>query len=243
MCASPHSHGWLDEFEKTIGYAFNDKSRVSRAMTHASARDADGSDYERLEFLGDRVLGLTIAELLFNRLPAAHEGDLSVRLNQLVDAETCAEIADEIGITRFIKTGSDIRSLSGKRRQNIRADVMESLIAIIYIDGGLEAARPFILRHWEARALSPLSAHRDAKTALQEWAHRQNGLHPLYIVEKRDGPDHEPVFTVSVKVGNLEPGFGAGPSKREAEQNAAASFLIREKVWKDGDFDPNEYEL
>jgi ribonuclease-3 len=160
-----------------------------------------------------------------------------------VDAETCAEIADEIGIAKFIRTGSDIRTLAGKRRQNIRADAMESLIAVIYLDGGLDAARRFIVRHWEKRALSPMSAHRDAKTELQEWSHRQDATHPLYVIEKREGPDHEPVFTVSVKVGTLNPGFGTGPSKREAEQNAAASLLVREGIWKPGDYDPDEYEI
>ena len=230
MTAGADKPGWIRELEALIGHIFTDISRLPRAMTHASARAADGTDYERLEFLGDRVLGLVIAELLFRTYPASDEGELSVRLNQLVDAETCAEIAEEIGITRFIRTGADIRSLSGKRRLNIRADVMESLIAAIYLDGGLEAARPFIIRHWEERAKSPASARRDAKTELQEWAHRQDGLLPLYVIEKREGPDHEPVFTVSVKVGTLKPGYGTGSSKREAEQNAAADLLAREKV-------------
>ena len=230
MTAGADKPGWIRELEALIGHIFTDISRLPRAMTHASARAADGTDYERLEFLGDRVLGLVIAELLFRTYPASDEGELSVRLNQLVDAETCAEIAEEIGITRFIRTGADIRSLTGKRRLNIRADVMESLIAAIYLDGGLEAVQPFIVRHWEARAKSPASARRDAKTELQEWAHRQDGLHPLYVIEKREGPDHEPVFTVSVKVGTLKPGYGTGSSKREAEQNAAADLLAREKV-------------
>ncbi len=235
--------GWVGDLEAALGYAFSDPDRLPRAMTHASARDASGDNYERLEFVGDRVLGLVIAELLFGTYQAADEGDMSVRLNQLVDAETCAEIADEIGLTRFIRTGSDIREVSGKRQLNIRADVMEAVIAAIYLDGGLEAARRFILRHWQARAMSPASARRDAKTELQEWAHRQSQFHPLYVIEKREGPDHEPMFTVSVKVGSLKPGFGIGPSKREAEQNAAAGVLVREGVWKEGDFDPNEYEL
>ncbi len=243
MAVSPHNESWIADFEAVIGYSFFDKALVTRAMTHASAREADGSDYERLEFLGDRVLGLVIAELLFGTYPTASEGDLSLRLNQLVDAETCSEISEEVGIVRFIRTGGDIQTLAGQRRQNIRADVMESLIATIYLDGGLDAARAFILRHWKAKATALAKARRDAKTELQEWAHRQNGLHPLYVIEKREGPDHEPVFTVSVKVGDIKPGFGTGPSKREAEQNAAAFTLVREGVWKDGDYDPDEYEI
>lgn len=222
---------WIRDLESVIGHTFTDISRLPRAMTHASARAADGTDYERLEFLGDRVLGLVIAEWLFRTYPASDEGELSVRLNQLVDAETCADVAEEIGITRFIRTGSDIRTLSGRRQLNIRADVMESLIAAIYLDGGLDAARPFIMRHWERKAMSPATARRDPKTELQEWAHRQDGLHPLYVIENREGPDHEPVFTVSVKVGALKPAYGKGTSKREAEQNAATEFLTREQVW------------
>lgn len=224
---------WIGELETVVGHEFSDIVRIARAMTHASARPSGGSDYERLEFLGDRVLGLVIAELLFQTYPGSDEGELSVRLNQLVDAETCARVAEEIGITRFIRAGADIRSLSKKRRLGIHADVMEALIAALFLDGGLDAARPFIIRNWEARLRSPATALRDPKTALQEWAHQQGGLRPLYVIEKREGPDHEPIFTVSVKVGSLTPGTGKGSSKREAEQNAAADLMARENVRSD----------
>lgn len=221
------------EIGRLTGHRFADPARLERAMTHASARKPGGANYERLEFLGDRVLGLVIAELLFATFPSANEGELSVRLNQLVSAETCAAVAEEIGLHEFIITGAEIRSLTGRKRLNLRADVMESVIATIYLDGGLEAARPFILKHWTARARAEGAGRRDPKTALQEWAHRQGGLVPVYVVESREGPDHDPLFAVSVTVGKRAPEHGAGRSKRAAEQEAATKLLIREGEWEE----------
>ncbi len=155
--------------ETAIGHAFTDKQWLDRALTHASTGGAKVANYERLEFLGDRVLGLCVAELLFRTFRNATEGELSVRLNQLVSAESCASVADELGLHQFIRTGSDVKKLTGKRMMNVRADVVESLIAALYLDGGLEIARGFILRHWESRATKADAARRDAKTELQEW--------------------------------------------------------------------------
>lgn len=222
-----------EEIGRRTGHSFSNPQRLERALTHASARKQGGSDYERLEFLGDRVLGLVIAEMLFSAFPAADEGELSVRLNQLVNAETCASVAEELGIHEFIITGTEIKSLAGRKRMNLRADVMESLIATIYLDGGLEAARPFITAHWSARARADGAARRDPKTALQEWAHRQGGAVPVYVVESREGPDHDPVFAVSVTVGKRSPERGTGRSKRAAEQEAATRLLVRENVWNE----------
>jgi ribonuclease-3 len=219
--------------EARIGYVFQDHARLQRALTHASARGSAGEDYERLEFLGDRVLGLVIAEMLFNSYSAATEGELSVRLNALVNAETLAELAEEIGLSDLIQAGTDIRSPKGRKRVNLRADVMESLIAALYLDGGLDTARRFILKHWEPRSREAGAARRDAKTELQEWAHQKAGSPPLYRIEGREGPDHDPVFTVSVLIEGYQPGEGQGRSKREAEQAAASMILRREGVWKD----------
>ncbi|MCB1382013.1 MAG: ribonuclease III [Notoacmeibacter sp.] len=221
------------EIGRRTGHGFANPQRLERALTHASARKQGGSDYERLEFLGDRVLGLVIAEMLFSAFPAADEGELSVRLNQLVNAETCAAVAEELGIHEFIITGTEIKSLAGRKRMNLRADVMESLIATIYLDGGLDAARPFILAHWSTRATADGAARRDPKTALQEWAHQQGGAVPVYVVESREGPDHDPVFAVSVTVGRRPPERGTGRSKRAAEQEAATRLLMREHVWSE----------
>jgi ribonuclease-3 len=218
--------------EALIGHEFAEKERLDRALTHASARTQKGGNYERLEFLGDRVLGLCVAELLFRTFGAATEGELSVRLNQLVSADTCAEVADELGLHYFIRTGADVKKLTGKRMMNVRADVVESLIAAIYLDGGLEVARRFILKFWEKRAARADGARRDAKTELQEWAHAKFGITPIYRVEERTGPDHDPRFTVTVEVASVKPETGIERSKRAAEQVAATRMLEREGIWQ-----------
>lgn len=220
----------LEDLQAATGHAFRDLGRLDRALTHASAKHRTGRDYERLEFLGDRVLGLCIAEMLFDEFQAADEGELSVRLNQLVNAETLAEVADELSLSDHIRTGVDVRQLRASHQRNMRADVVEALIATIYLDGGLDAVRPFIRRYWMKRAENAAAAQRDAKTELQEWAHREHAVTPRYEVLGREGPDHDPVFTVSVTVGPLAPAAAEGRSKRVAEQAAAEQMLLREKV-------------
>lgn len=221
------------ELAPITGHLFIDHGRLQRALTHGSARVQNaGADYERFEFLGDRVLGLVIAELVFKTFPQAPEGELSVRLNALVNADTLAMIADEIGLPALVRAGAEIRSTAGKKRVNLRADALEALIAALYLDGGMEAARNFIHRYWGPRAEIVDVKRRDAKTELQEWAHKQVQVTPTYAIESREGPDHDPVFTVRVAVGGLEPCVGAGRSKREAEQTAAEMFLMREGVWQ-----------
>jgi ribonuclease-3 len=217
--------------EQLIGYTFINKERLDRAMTHSSARLSKGGNYERLEFLGDRVLGLCIAELLFTTYRNATEGELSVRLNQLVSAEACADVADLMELHRYIRTGADLKKITGERMKNVRADVVESLIAAIYLDGGLEAARSFIVRQWTDRATRPEPMRRDAKTELQEWSHQKFGFAPNYRVEDRSGPDHAPEFTVVVEIAGIEPEKGVDRSKRAAEQVAARKMLEREGIW------------
>ncbi len=218
--------------EERIGHQFSSPVRLERALTHASTRTNTNGNYERLEFLGDRVLGLCVAELLFGHFGNATEGEMSVRLNQLVSAQTCSEVADDLGLHEFIRTGADVKKLTGKRMANVRADVVESLIAAIYLDAGLEAARSFIHKHWKARALAEDGARRDAKTELQEWAHARFGVTPVYRVTDRAGPDHEPVFTVTVEINGAKPASGKSSSKRAAEQAAATAVLEREGVWQ-----------
>jgi ribonuclease III len=220
--------------ESTAGLVFSDPERLRRALTHGSARAKDaGIDYERMEFLGDRVLGLVVAEFLFRTFPAATEGELSLRLNAMVNAETLAAISEEIGLPELISAGGELKTVSGRSRVNLRADALESLIAAIYLEGGVDAARSFISRHWFARPIALGAARRDPKTELQEWAHVVGGGVPAYLIEAREGPDHDPVFTVSVRITGYEPGRGVGRTKRQAEQAAATAVLMRENVWKD----------
>lgn len=222
-----------DALQLRTGHVFRDPQRLQRALTHGSARSAHaGVDYERFEFLGDRVLGLAVADMLLADFPEAPEGELSVRLNALVNAEALAQIADQIGLADLIRAGSEVRNLAERKRVNLRADALESLIAVIYLDGGLDAAKRFIHKYWKPRAVAVDAARRDPKTELQEWAHQAASAVPAYRIESRTGPDHDPVFTVSVRVGDYPPATGTGRSKREAEQNAAATVLLREGVWK-----------
>ncbi len=215
------------------GHVFADRQRLQRALTHASARSSHaGVDYERFEFLGDRVLALVVADMLLAAFPDAAEGELSLRLNALVNAEALSGIAEEIGLPELVRAGSDVHNLEGRKRTNLRADALESLIAVLYLDGGLETARAFIHRYWRPRSQAIGAARRDAKTELQEWAHQAAaGAVPAYHVDGREGPDHDPLFTVSVKVGAFAPAVGSGRSKREAETAAAAALLLREGVW------------
>ncbi|MBA4797261.1 ribonuclease III [Rhizobium rosettiformans] len=222
-----------EQLQAAIGHKFADRDRLMRALTHASAQVSRGKkgDYERLEFLGDRVLGLCVAELLFKTFRDATEGELSVRFNQLVSAEACASVADEMELHRFIRTGSDVKKITAKNMLNVRADVVESLIAAIYLEAGLEAARGFILKYWTSRAARADGARRDAKTELQEWTHAKFGKPPIYKVADRSGPDHDPRFTVIVEIPGLKSEVGIERSKRAAEQVAATKILEREGVW------------
>lgn len=225
----------LAELEGIINYKFSDNGRLDRALTHSSARDPKAGNYERLEFLGDRILGLCIAELLFGRFSEAAEGELSVRLNNLVSAEACASVADDISIYKYILTGSDVKNIKASTMLNVRADVMESLIAAIYLDGGLDDARSFILKFWTSRALAEVAVRRDAKTELQELSHARFKKPPVYKVLLRSGPDHAPEFEVEVTIGDLKSITGRSGSKRSAEQSAATAFLLREGIWSEGD--------
>ena len=214
------------------GHEFRDLERLERALTHSSAGRENATDYERLEFLGDRVLGLLIAEMLHEKFPDAAEGELSVRLNALVNADACADVADELRLHEMIATGADVKRLTGKRMQNVRADVVESLIAAIYLEGGLDDARAFVRRYWERRSEEANSGRRDGKTELQEWAHARGMAAPEYRVTDRRGPDHEPTFTVSVALDGEERAQGQGRSKRIAEQEAAERVLREVGVWE-----------
>lgn len=219
--------------ETRLGYKFANYADIERALTHSSVRknSADNFHYERLEFLGDRVLGLVVAGMIFDHFPEANEGELSLRLNSLVNGKTLANISDELCLHEFIRTGSDLKELTGKRMRNVRADVLEAVIASIFLDGGLKASEEFIDRFWGTRLYDDAAARRDSKTELQEWSHANRLGTPKYKEKSRSGPDHDPVFTVNVYIDNKTSTEGTGSSKRVAEQDAARQMLLQEGVW------------
>jgi len=205
----------LAELEARLGYTFGDGTLLERALTHASA--SSGASNERLEFLGDRVLGLVVAEKLFALYPNDAEGVLALKLNALVRKEACAAAAEAAGLPQhLILAGSEAMS-GGRKKAVILAGACEAVIAALYLDGGMEAARGFIERHWSA-AFNALSEDmRDAKTALQEWAQARGArVAPVYRLVRRDGPDHAPRFVVEVAAAGEAPETGQGGSKREA---------------------------
>lgn len=231
----PKGDALAAEIAARIGYAFRDVALLQRALTHSSVRGKVGTDNERLEFLGDRVLALVVAEMLFRLYPDAAQGELAVRLSSLVSGDACAEVAEEIGIVEFIHADAAVKGAQGRKAKNVRADAVEALIAAIYLDGGLEQASAFILRVWEKRSQKVLRAMRDAKTMLQEWLAQQNSARPVYAIVGREGPDHEPLFTVEVQAPNYAIAVGKGRSRQAAEQAAAAAFLAREGVLAEAD--------
>ena len=225
------------ELEHRLGYAFQDRSRLERALTHASAGDGATHirDNERLEFLGDRVLGLLTAERLLERHPEASEGDLAPRLNALVDRAACGRRRPPHGA----RPGpAPLRRRDPERRagekDSILSDAAEAVMAALYHDGGLEAARAVYDRFW-AQAYEALDAAgelrpKDSKTRLQEWAQRGGRPLPIYRVLGRQGPDHAPSFCVEVLVTGLDPATGEGASRQLAEKSAAQTLLTREGV-------------
>jgi len=213
-----------------LGYTFKDRALLRHALTHASSRRKH-DDYERLEFLGDRVLGLVIAEVLYRQFPKHREGDMAARHSALVRGEACAAAGRGIGLEEFIIMGQSEMHKGMHLKPGVIGDVVEALIAGIYLDGGLEEAKVFILRNWE-KLLADGAAltKKDAKTFLQEWVLARSMPIPAYRLVSRSGPEHAPVFLVAVDVQGREPMEGSGPSKRLAEQDAATKFLRRELI-------------
>ncbi|MGX1305491.1 ribonuclease-3 [Amorphus suaedae] len=226
----------LAKVEAVLDHRFADSGLLREALTHASALapSAKSTDsYQRLEFLGDRVLGLCIASLLFRAYPNADEGELAQRYNQLVRGKTCAEVAAEWRLDAALAMGTGESQSGGRKRTAILADTCEAVLGALYLDGGFEAAAVVIERDWGPRMRMAATPVRDAKTTLQEWVQARSEPTPTYREVGRSGPDHAPRFTVEVVVPGREPGVGTGRSKREAEQEAARDVLVREGVWSD----------
>jgi ribonuclease-3 len=214
-----------------LGYRFTRSDLPREALTHRSAlpgrraaRESNAGSNERLEFVGDRVLGLVIAEWLAERFPAEQEGDLGRRLASLVSQPVLAQVADEIGLGEALSVAPGEARAGVKRRATVLADALEAALGAIYLDGGLEPAREFVRRAWNDAMITQAAPPKDAKTALQEWAQKRGLDLPAYTVSARTGPPHAPVFVVTVAVGGLT-GEGTAGNKRAAEQLAAENLL------------------
>ncbi len=216
--------------EVSIGHKFDNRDLVNLALTHVSAANGRRETYQRLEFLGDRVLGLIVADMLYAAFPAAEEGELSRRLADLVRRESCAEVALEWGAEAFLRLGDGERQAGTSNRTAILSDICESLIGAVFLDAGYEAAKAVVSRAFEPRMRSPRRPLRDPKTALQEWAQARGLEAPLYREISRSGPHHAPEFTMSVSIAGFPPVEAKGMSKRGAEQAAAAGFIAREGI-------------
>jgi ribonuclease-3 len=211
-----------DTLAHITGHRARDLGHFVQALTHGSSGRAD---YQRLEFLGDRVLGLVISTELYARFPAAPEGELSSRFNALVSGEACAVIARQLDLPELVELGPQAVGDGGRYSDNIAADVMESLIGALYLDGGLEVARSFILAQWDGMIVGQRAAPKHPKAALQEWALGRGRRPPEYSIVSRDGPDHAPRFTVRASIGKLAEATAEGSSKQAAEKEAAAALL------------------
>ena len=218
--------------EIKIGHHFKDAMLLDHALTHVSAIAGGNrmASYQRLEFLGDHVLGLVISDMLFRAFPKADEGEMSRRLADLVRRETCAEVAREMDLGNALKLGASEANAGGRVRVAILADVCEALIGAVFLDGGYPAAEKMVEKFWGERLRAPARPLRDAKTMLQEWAQARGLPTPVYREVARTGPHHNPEFRVSVALPNREQAEGLGSSKRAAEQAAAAAMLAREGV-------------
>ncbi|MEL6588154.1 MAG: ribonuclease III [Pseudomonadota bacterium] len=222
----------LEAFQTRIGHRFAKPDLLVRAMTHSSIASPTRPDNQRLEFLGDRVLGLVMAEALMSEDEGAAEGQLAPRFNALVRKETCADVARQVDLGAVLKLGKSEQVTGGRRKLALLGDGMEALIAAIYLDAGLDTARAVILRLWGDRLATVAEDARDAKTTLQEWAQSKKMAPPSYQVVARSGPDHAPLFEVRAQLEDGQSAGGEAPSKRAAEQAAAKALL--QKVAHDG---------
>jgi len=219
--------GEMQAFSGRLGHGFTRPALLIEALTHSSISSPGRADNQRLEFLGDRVLGLVMAEALLEADSAAAEGQLAPRFNALVRKETCAAVAREIDLGAVLKLGRSEMLSGGRRKEALLGDAMEAVIAAVYLDGGYEAARDVILRHWGARIATVEADARDAKTSLQEWAQARGLPPPAYVETDRAGPDHAPRFTIEARLGSGERATATAGSKRQAEQAAAGALLAR----------------
>ena len=216
----------LRAFSDRLGHEFSRPELLQRALTHGSISTATRPDNQRLEFLGDRVLGLTMAEALFAADRTATEGQLAPRYNALVKGETCAAIARQVGLGDVLKLGRSEMLSGGRRKEALLADAMEAVLAAVYLDAGFETARKVILRLWSDRLKNVEDDSRDAKTALQEWAQAQGMQPPRYVQVARNGPDHAPEIEIAVRLDDGREAVARGTGTKRSIEQAAAQALL-----------------
>jgi ribonuclease-3 len=218
----------LPQLQTKLGYEFTDSVYIVRALTHSSAHaSSSGLDYERLEFLGDRVVNLVVADLLFTKFRTEKEGALAKRHTALVRTETLADIAIELSLGDFVQLSDAERRAGGAENKNILADLTEAVTAAIYLDGGFDAAKSFVEQALGSRLQDMVEPPRDSKTALQEWSQAQGLGLPVYDIVGQDGPDHAPDFTVRLIVEGYDAVDATSNSKKKAEKDAARRFLTQ----------------
>ena len=219
--------------ETRIGHKFADANLLITAITHVSALKPSrkrGESYQRLEFLGDHVLGLIVSDMLYRSFPSADEGELSKRLADLVRKESCADVAKSLGLADDIKLGAVGAGVGARLRKSVLGDICEAVIGAVFLDGGYAAAQEFVERNWTERMKKPRQPLRDPKTVLQEWAQGKGLPTPVYREVERTGPHHDPQFRVAVDLPGLASAEGIGGSKRAAEKVAASVMIEREGV-------------
>lgn len=214
--------------QAALGRAFTDEALLTEALTHSSFLEGQsGTNNERLEFLGDRVLGLIAADYLLQHFPKMSEAELAPRLNSIVNRDACAMAAKHAGLGPALRLSKAEAHSGGRDKITILADAAEAIVAALYLHGGMEAARAFVLCHWHEVLLATQHLQQDAKTALQEWAAAARLGAPIYLIKEQSGPDHAPRFVVQVEVAGAGHAEAAGGSKREAERQAASVLLQR----------------
>jgi ribonuclease-3 len=231
--AKSGSKGATAAVESRIGHKFTDASLLATALTHVSALKPSrkrGDSYQRLEFLGDHVLGLIVSDMLYRAFPSADEGELSKRLADLVRKESCADVAKALGLVDDIKLGAVGAGAGARLRKSVLGDICEAVIGAVFLDGGYQAAADFVERNWTERMHKLPRPLRDPKTTLQEWAQGKGLPTPVYREIERTGPHHDPQFRIAVELPGLELAEGTGGSKRAAEKAAASAMIAREGV-------------
>lgn len=215
----------LKALEETLNYQFKDVTLLKQAFTHSSLI-VDHRNNERLEFLGDRVLGLVMAKALYSQFTRATEGELAARQAYLVSRDALDQVGQSLNLKSYIQVAKKQRGRGTLNNKSMVADACEALIAALFLEGGFEVAESFILRFWAALLQNAGSLQRDAKSLVQEWIQGRGKPAPIYKLVQQTGPDHDPIFQISAQIDGFEPVMGEGRSKREAEQQAAQKILL-----------------